>query len=74
MFHKNHRTGTDIIKKSRNIKLGYDVCLLRRTSKSGQIRHGVSIHNLKTDKWTRLKYYDGLAPAFALYKLMLTAQ
>lgn len=73
MFHKNNRTGTDIIKRDTNANLGYDVYLLRRTAKSGAIRHGVSIKNNTTGKWTRLKYFDGAAPAFALYKTMLNA-
>ena len=72
MFEKT-LNGTEIIKKDVNHGLGYEVALTRRTTKSGNIRHGVVITNQRTGIRTRMKSYLGLAPAFKLYKTMLNA-
>ena len=65
--------GTEIIKKDTNHSLGYEVALTRRTTKNGNIRHGVVITNKRTGIRTRMKTYLGIAPAFKLYKTMLNA-
>ena len=73
MFEKT-MNGTDIIKKEENRKLGYEVALTRKTTKNGNIRHGVVITNLRTGIRTRMKTYRTIAPAFNLYKTMLIAE
>lgn len=65
--------GTEIVKKDVNTALGYEVSLTRRTTKKGNIRHGVVITNLRTGIRTRMKTYTTIAPAFNLYKTMLNA-
>lgn len=63
--------GTEIIKKATAAN-GYEVLLTRRTTKSGNIRHGVVIKP-HMGRYTRLKSFLGIAPAFNLYKNMLNA-
>ena len=65
--------GTDIIKREENKALGYEVALTRKTTKNGNIRHGVVITNLRTGIRTRLRSYKTIEPAFNLYKTMLEA-
>ena len=72
MFEKTAH-GTDIIRKADNKTIGYEVALTRKTTKNGNIRHGVVITNIRTGVRTRMKTYLGIAPAFALYKNMLNA-
>lgn len=70
MFEKT-TNGTEIIKKATAAN-GYEVLLTRRTTKSGNIRHGVVIKP-HMGRYTRLKSFLGIAPAFNLYKNMLNA-
>lgn len=72
MFEKT-ANGTEIIRKENNAGLGYEVALTRRTTKNGNIRHGVVITNARTGIRTRLKTFLGIGPAFKLYKTMLEA-
>lgn len=72
MFEKTAH-GTDIIRKEENTNLGYEVALTRKTTKGGNIRHGVVITNLRTGVRTRMKTFTSIAPAFNLYKTMLNA-
>ena len=72
MFEKT-ANGTEIIKREDN-KLGYEVSLTRRTTKSGNIRHGVVLTNKRTGGHMRMKSYLGIAPAFNLYKTFLNAE
>lgn len=65
--------GLEIVKKETNAALGYEVALTRKTTRNGNIRHAVVITNLRSGVRTRLKSYLGIAPAFALYKTMLSA-
>ena len=62
-------SGLEIVKKEVN-SLGFTVSLTRKTTKGGNIRHGVVITN-PAGRHTRLKSYLGIAPAFALYKQMV---
>ena len=71
MFEKT-MNGTEIITKATNTANGYEVFLTRRTTKSGNIRHGVVIKP-HMGRYTRLKSFLGIAPAFNLYKNMLNA-
>ncbi len=73
MFEKTVH-GTEIIKREENTAFGYEVALTRKTTKGGNVRHGVVITNLHTGIRTRLKTYRTLAPAFNLYKSMLLAE
>lgn len=66
-------SGLDIVKKDVNANLGFEVALTRKTTKNGNIRHGVVITNIRTGVRMRLKTYLGIAPAFNLYKSMLNA-
>ena len=65
--------GLDIVKKANNDNLGYEVALTRKTTKNGNIRHGVVITNNRTGVRTRMKTFLGIAPAFNLYKTLLNA-
>ena len=65
-------SGTEIITKATNAANGYEVILTRRTTKSGNIRHGVVIKP-HLGRYTRVKSFLGIGPAFALYKNMLNA-
>lgn len=71
MFEKTFN-GTEIIKKATNAANGYEVILTRRTTKNGNIRHGVVIKP-HMGRYTRIKSFIGIAPAFNLYKNMLNA-
>ena len=71
-MERTHK-GLEIVKKEVNANLGYEVALTRKTTLGGNIRHGVVITNLRTGVRTRLKTYLGIAPAFKLYKSMVTA-
>lgn len=70
MFEKT-TNGTEIIKKATAAN-GYEVLLTRRTTKSGNIRHGVVIKP-HMGRYTRLKSFLGIAPAYSLYKNILNA-
>ena len=70
MFEKT-MNGTEIIKKATAVN-GYEVLLTRRTTKSGNIRHGVVIKPQR-GRYTRLKSFHGISPAFNLYKHILNA-
>ena len=70
MFEKT-TNGTEIIKKATAAN-GYEVLLTRRTTKSGNIRHGVVIKP-HMGRHTRLKSLLAIAPAFNLYKNILNA-
>ena len=65
--------GLEIVKSEKNLGLGYEVALTRKTTLNGNIRHGVVITNLRTGVRTRLHSYLGVAPAFKLYKQMVNA-
>lgn len=71
MFEKTFN-GTEIIKSGKNEVNGYEVFLTRRTTKNGNIRHGVVIKP-HLGRYTRIKSYLGIEPAFNLYKNMLNA-
>ena len=62
-------SGLEIVKKGTN-SLGVEVSLTRKTTKGGNIRHGVVLTN-HYGMHTRLKSFLGIAPAFALYKQMV---
>ena len=63
-------SGLEIIKTEVN-NIGVEVALTRKTTKNGNIRHGVVITNPRTGVHMRLKSFLGIAPAFALYKSMM---
>ena len=71
MFEKTFN-GTEIIKSGKNEASGYEVFLTRRTTKNGNIRHGVVIKP-SLGRYTKIKSYLGIGQAFTLYKNMLNA-
>lgn len=64
--------GLDIIKTAESTVQGCKVILTRKTNLSGQIRHGVVLETRRGGH-RRIGTFEGLAPAFKVYKALAKA-
>ena len=60
--------GLDVILATDSTIRGITVCLTRKTTKSGNIRHGVVLENQYTGRHQLVGSFKGIAPAWAAYK------
>lgn len=60
--------GLEIVKSAESSVHGTKVILTRKTTKSGKIRHGVVLE--KRGRHTLVGSFEGLAPAFKVYKAL----
>ena len=71
-MEKTH-SGLEIVKKDYCKNMRVLVSLTRKTTKNGEIKHGVVITNPRSGARTRLRTFDGIGGAWNLYKTILNA-
>ena len=62
-------SGLEILMESAATVKGQKVMLTRKTNKAGEIRHGVVLESARGFH-KRVGTFEGLAPAFRLYKVL----
>ena len=60
--------GLDVILTADSTIHGMTVCLTRKTTKRGNIRHGVVLENKHSGRHQLVGSFVGIAPAWAAYK------
>ena len=64
--------GLEIVKSDKGIARGNKVILTRKTTMSGKIRHGVVLEN-RFGMHHLVGSFEGIAPAFKVYKTLVRA-
>ena len=63
--------GLEIIKSADSTVHGCKVILTRKTTKAGNIRHGVVLESKRNNRLhTKIGTFDGIAPAFRAFKAL----
>lgn len=66
---KKTNTGLEIIQSADSTVKGRRVILTRKTTKTGEIRHGVVLET-RHGRHQKIGSFAGLAPAFRVYKAL----
>ena len=70
MTMKKTNTGLEIIQSADSTVQGRRVILTRKTTKAGEIRHGVVLESTRSGRHQKIGSFAGLAPAFRVYKAL----
>ena len=62
--------GTEILMKSASTVRGKEVSLTRKTTKAGEIKHGVVLTSTQHGYHRKVGTFTELAPAFKLFKAL----
>ena len=65
--------GLDIVKTTDSTVNGRRVILTRKTTKSGEIRHGVVLESKRSGRHQKIGSFAGIAPAWKVYKALAEA-
>lgn len=65
---KRTEKGLDIIKTADSTIKGLTVCLTRKTTKNGNVRHGVVLENKHTGRHQLVGSFIGITPAWNAFK------
>ena len=63
-------SGLEIVKIADSMARGQRVLLTRKTTKGGNIRHGVVLEDKRTGRHWKIGSFLGIAPAFKAYKAL----
>ena len=65
--------GLEIVKSGDSTVRDRRVILTRKTNKAGEVRHGVVLESTRSGRHYKIGTFEGLAPAFKVYKALVKA-